>query len=421
MKSITKKKTWINNEGKRRMMETVMGLDAARESRLASIQMLIPVGLAAVNEALQKEWASLVGQRYGHGKPMGPWGENAGSVYLGDQKVRVKVPRVRRKDTNEEVPLMDYIRMQQPGVIEEMALKRALCGVSQGNYREAALCVPETFGIGRGGVSPKWIRSSARKLKEFMERPLGGYDIVAMILDGKWFGDNAMILALGVTIVGEKVLLGFIESSTENAVVCRDFLNGLMGRGLRTGNEILVVMDGAKGLRKGVEMVFGNKAVIARCQWHKRENVVSYVNPAAREEWREKLRVAYEGPTYVQVKARLTALTRELRILNVSAAQSLEEGMEETLTLHRLGLYAALGVSFKTTNLLENVNRQLEDLTGRVCRWQNSDQRRRWVGTALLRIEPKLRRLRGYKHLPALREAMRLLRQGGQEEIQKAA
>lgn len=420
MKRLAKKGA-RSNAKRRQAMEAVMGLDPARESRLAAIQMLIPVGLAAVNEALQKEWASLVGARYGRGKPMGPWGTNAGSVYLGDQKVRVTVPRVRRRNTNEEVPLMDYVRMQQPGIIEEMALKRALCGVSQGNYREAALCVPETFGIGRGGVSPKWIRSSARKLKEFTERSLEGYDIVALILDGKWFGDNAMIEALGVTITGEKVLLGFIESSTENGVVCKDFLNGLVNRGLRTDNEILVVLDGAKGLRKGVETVFGEKAVIARCQWHKRENVVSYVNPTAREEWREKLRGAYALSTYVQVKARLTAMIRELRILNVSAAQSLEEGLEETLTLHRLGLYAELGVSFKTTNLLENVNRQLEDMTGRVCRWRNSDQRRRWVGTALLRIEPRLRRLRGYKYLPALREAMRLLRRGSQEEIQKAA
>jgi transposase-like protein len=352
---------------------------------------------------------------------MGPWGTNAGSVYLGDQKVRVTVPRVRRKDTGEEVPLLDYVRLQQPGVIEEMALKRALCGVSQGNYRGAALCVPETFGIGRGGVSKRWIRASARRLKEFTERRLEGYDIVALILDGKWFGENAMIVAMGVTITGAKVLLGFIESSTENGGVCRDFLNGLLERGLRTDQEILVVMDGGKGLKKGVDEVLGDRAIPARCQWHKRENVVSYLNPGAREEWRRRLREAQETPGYEEAKRLLTGMARELRIRNESAANSLVEGMEETLTLQRLGLFRELGTSFKTTNLLENVNRLLEDQTGRVCRWRTSDQRRRWVGTAMLKIEPRLRRIKGHQHLPMLREAMCLLRRGQTEDVQMAA
>jgi hypothetical protein len=420
MKSVTNKQG-RRNEKKRAMMESAMALDPAREARLAAIQMLIPLGLKVVEESLQQEWSSLVGERYARGKAIGPWGANRGSVYLGDQKVRVWVPRARRKDTGEEVPLLDYVRLQQPGVIEEMALKRALCGVSQRNYREAALCVPETFGIGRGGVSKKWIRGSARRLKAFMERRLDGYDIVALILDGKWFGENAMILAMGVTITGEKVLLGFIESSTENAVVCRDFINGLVDRGLKTDREILVVMDGGKGLKKGVEDVLGEKAVPARCQWHKRENVVSYLNPKAREECRRKLREAQETPDYAEAKRGLMAMARELRVQNESAANSLMEGLEETLMLQRLGLFRELGRSFKTTNLLENVNRLLEDKTGRVCHWRTSDQRRRWVGTALLKIEPQLRRIKGHTHLRALRESMRIFRQGKPEEFQKAA
>jgi hypothetical protein len=420
MKSVTKKRAG-SNEKRRQAMESVMGLDPAREARLSAIQMLIPLGLSVVQERLQKEWAGLVGKRYARGKELGPWGENAGSVYLGDQKVRVMVPRVRRKRTNEEVPLMDYVRLQEPGIIEEMALKRVLSGVSQRNYLDAALCIPETFGIGRGGVSKRWIRASKRKLKEFMERPLGGYDILALILDGKWFGENAMILAMGVTITGEKILLGFIESSTENALVCRDFINGLVARGLKTDQEILVVMDGGKGLKKGVEEVLGDRAVPARCQWHKRENVVSYLNPGMRDEWRGRLREAQETPDYAEAKRLLLTMTRELRPRNESAANSLLEGLEETLTLQRLGLFRELGTSFKTTNLLENVNRSLEDRTGRVCHWRTSDQRQRWVGTALLKIETRFRRVRGYRHLPALREAMRILHHGNPVEIQKAA
>ena len=409
-----------NNERKRRM-EEAMAMDPAREARLAAIQALIPLGLSAVNEELQAEWAGLVGERYAHGKPRGPWGSNRGAVFIADQKLRVRVPRVRSKDTNEDVPLMSYIRLQQPGVIEEMAFKRVLNGVSQANYREAALSVPETFGISRDSVSKKWIRASAKKLETLQTRDLRGYDIVAMILDGKGFGDNEMITALGVTIEGEKAILGFIEASTENFTVCRDFLNDLVKRGLNTDNEMLVVMDGGKGLRKGVTTVLGEKAVIARCQWHKREDVVGYLPSGLRGEWRRKLQGAYEATTYEKARSRLLELKRELRTLNLSAVHSLEEGFEETLTLHRLGMFEKLGTSFKTTNMIENVHGLLEDLTGRVCRWRNSEQRQRWVAAGLLKIEPRLRRVRGYEHLPALRDAMRRFRQREEAELQKAA
>ena len=408
-KRITKKQNGIK-ESRRKAMEEVMLLDPKREARLAAIQMLIPVGLSAVNEELQAEWASLAGSRYAHGKAMGGWGSNAGSVYVYDQKLRVRVPRVRRKSTGEEVPLLSYARLQQPMMLDQMALKRILGGISQGNYEESALTVPETLGIKRSAMSRRWIRASARELERFEKRDLSGYDIVAIIIDGKGFGANEMIVAMGVTLEGEKVLLGFIEASTERFEVCRDFLNGLIERGLRTENEILVILDGAKGLRKGVEAALGEKAVIARCHWHKRENVVSYLNPGDRPQWRRKLQAALECPDYDRARDRLMELKRELRVLNESAARSLEEGLEEILTLHLLGMFEKLGVSFKTTNLLENVNRLLEDRTDKVCRWHNSDQRRRWVATALLKIEPRLRRLKGFAYLPTLRQAMRRLR-----------
>lgn len=415
------KKVSENNEKKQRMKEA-MKINPAQEMRLAMIQALIPLGLSAVNAELQKEWASLVGGRYAHGKEMGPWGSNDGSVYVLDQKLRMKVPRVRRKDTNEEVPLNSYLRLQEPHVIEEMALRRVLNGVSQGQYAQATMSIPETFGISRDSVSRKWICASAKKLKAFCARDLSQYDIVAMIIDGKGFGDNMMITALGITLKGEKVILGFIESSTENFAVCRDFMNDLIQRGLNIINEILVVIDGGKGIHKGVMAVLGEKAVIARCQWHKRENVVEYLNPGVREAWRRKLQSAYDEPNYEDAKRRLLSLKSELQHINVSAVKSLEEGFGETLTLHRLGMAKKLVTSFKTTNMIENIHRLLEDISGRVCRWRNSDQRRRWVATGLLKIEPRLRRLKGYRDLPALREAMRILMRGEvQTEFKKAA
>jgi transposase-like protein len=403
-KTITKK-TWKGNPAVEAALAEIRA-DQQREMSLAAIQALVPVGLAAVAERLQRDLTALAGRKHQRDGVGYRWGSNAGSVFLGDQKAHVKVPRVRSKVDDLEIPLPSYEALQSPRTVEEVMLRRVIAGISGGRYEEAALCVPETFGISRDSVSKKWIRASGRKLRVIGNRSLKKLDIVAIILDGKWFGDNEIIIALGVTLKGEKVILGFIEASTEKYEVCRDFLNGLLERGLTKENEILVVIDGGKGLRKAVDVVLGEKAFIQRCQWHKRENVVGYLPKERQQEWRGKLQAAYELPTYEAARARLLAHRRELKGINASAAASLTEGLEETLTLHRLGLFEELGASFKTTNIIENVNGLLDRLTGRVTRWRNSDQRQRWVGTALLDIEPRLRKVKGHKHLLALRQAM---------------
>lgn len=187
---------------------------------------------------------------------------------------------------------------------------------------------------------------------------------------------------------------------------CKEFLQRLIGRGLRVEQEILFVIDGAKGLRKAIREVFKDQALIQRCQWHKRENVVSYLGKEDQEHYRRQLQAAYELPTYEKAKSRLLAIKKELEKLNLSAASSLEEGLEETLTLHRLKLFPELGISFKTTNMLENINSMLELTTGRVSYWHHSEHRQRWVATALLEIEPRLHPVKGCRFLTALRDAM---------------
>ena len=392
--------------------------DMSAESRLMAIQALIPLGLRAVEEELQREMRDLVGVRYSRGGDIKRWGENPGSVYLGDQKVRVPVPRARNLATKEEVQLKSYERLQSPQLIDSMALSRVIHGISQRNYEQAAIQVPETFGIKKTTVCRRFIRASAKKLREFLERDLSSHDIVAIFIDGKCFAENEIVIALGVTIEGEKVLLGFVETGTENHVVCKQFLNGLRDRGLDLGSEILFILDGGKGLHKGVREVMGDRAVIQRCQWHKRENVIGYLDKRQQDMFRAKLQAAYNLPTYEKAKARLTAIKRELQLINESAVTSLEEGLEETLTLHRLGLYEKLGESFKTTNCIENVNKLLATKTDKVDRWQNSNQRQRWVATAMLLIEPRLQKVRGYKFLTELRTEMKsfVIKQKKQKE-----
>lgn len=407
MKKVVKIGQRINEKAEQAIDE--LERDMSFESRLAMIQALIPLGLKAVGEELQREVSGLVGERYSRGGEVKRWGENPGSVYLGDQKVKVGVPRVRNVSANEEVILKSYERLQNPQMIDDMALSRVIHGMSQRNYEKAAVQVPETFGIKKTSTCRRFIRASAKKLKELLERDLSSHDIVAIFIDGKCFAENEIVIALGVTIEGDKILLGFVETSTENHVVCRQFLNGLKDRGLNLDQEILFILDGGKGLHKGVREVMGEKTIIQRCQWHKRENVVGYLDKKLQDRFRAKLQAAYDQPTYDKAKKRLEAIKRELTLINQSAVASLEEGLEETLTLHRLGLFEKLGTSFKTTNCIENVNKLLATQTDRVDRWQNSNQRQRWVATAMLNIEPRLKKVKGHGHLEELRLAMKNL------------
>lgn len=407
MKRVIKKGTRIKEKAE----ESIGAIerDFERESRLAMIQALIPLGLKAVEDELQQEVLSLVGPRYSRGGLIKRWGQNPGSVFLGDQKTRINVPRVRDLRASEEVPLQSYERLQSPQVVDDMALSRVIHGMSQRNYEKASTHVPETFGIKKTSVCRRFIRASSKKLREFSERDLSEYDIVAIFIDGKFFADTEIVIALGVTIEGDKILLGFCETSTENHMVCKQFLVGLKERGLNLDQEILFIIDGGKGLHKGIRAVMGDKAVIQRCQWHKRENVLSYLGKEKQEIFRRKLQSAYEQPTYVKAKGKLGKIKSELKLINESAVTSLEEGLEETLTLHKLGLFTKLGESFKTTNCIENVNKQLGVHTDRVDRWQNSNQRQRWMATALMEIEPRLHKVRGHRHLEKLREEMKAL------------
>lgn len=390
------------------VLRTVPG-DGEVESLVEVIQALIPLGLAAVEEALQGEVRRLAGERYQRAsRPPGRvrWGRQPGSVSLLDQKLPIQVPRVRDRLGRCELPLETYGRLQAPRQGDAGLLRRVLLGLSTHRYQECAEAVPEAFGLSSSTVSRRFIRASARKLQELAERRLAGDDFVAVFLDGKTFAEDALVLALGITGRGEKVVLGFVQTATENEAVCTAFLQQLISRGLGWEQGLLWIIDGAKGLRAAIRRVFGPSALVQRCQWHKRENVLRSLPKAQQASWRRKLQAAYEQPTSAEAKAALDALQRELRRVNLSAAESLAEGLEETLTLHRLGLFPQLGLSLKTTNCIESLLAQVGQRTDKVDRWIHSEQKQRWVATALLDIEPRLRRIRGYRFLPQLRAAL---------------
>ena len=390
----------------RRMMESMPEGARTIDGRAELIQMLIPLGLKAVGDLLKEEVEMLAGSRYRHEGGPTRWGKQAGSVYLGDEKLRIEVPRVRDVERKTELGLASYNRFQKPRELDEGVMKKVLLGLSCGRYEETARTVPEAFGISRSTVSRRTIRASARKLQMLMSRPLNQDDFVAVFMDGKSFAEDGIVLAVGITLEGEKRLLGFVQAATEKETVIAEFFEKLIERGLDYREGLLWIVDGSKGLLKAIRSVFSGYALIQRCQWHKRENVVGYLPKAEQKKFRSKLQAAYEQPTYAEAQEALEKIHKELRILNQSAAASLEEGLEETLTLHRLGLFEKLGTSFKTTNVIESIQARLGQYTDKVDYWRNSDQKQRWVAAALCDLEPRLKRVKGMKYLPELRLAI---------------
>ena len=397
------------SKGKYRKMAKVMSSEEYGElgadSRVELIQALIPLALMKIEEELEAEVRSLAGERYartGHARH----GTNPGSVVLGGQRVGVDIPRVRDHARGEEVPLRSYQRLHQGKNCDDAALIRVLKGLSCRDYESAAMAVPEAFGLSPSSISRRFVRASKKQLKSLQERDISGHDIVAIILDGKTFSKDDLIVALGVTLGRSKVVLGFVEASTENARVTTEFLRSLLSRGLNIDQGVLVVVDGSKGFLAGIRKAFAGRALIHRCNWHKRENVVSHVSKEEQPLLRKRLQRAYNRPTYDEAKCEFMKIRRDLEDRNQSAVGSLDEGFEETLTLHRLGVFPLVGKSLKTTNCMESVNALVDQRCGKVDYWKNSSQRQRWLAATILDIEPRLNRIAGYRHLPKLREAI---------------
>jgi len=377
------------------------------DSRVEMICTLIPLGLMVVAEELQREVEQLAGERYARKSRSGRarrHGTNPGTVKILGQKAPIRVPRLR--DDTGEVPLESYEKMHRGLAMNETLFRRVLYGISCKDYEGAAESIPGAIGVSKSTVSRQFIEASAKELKAFQERDLSEHDVVAIFLDGKTFADDMMVVALGVTMNGNKVFLGFVQTDTENKKVLSQFLRSLLDRGLDISKGILAVIDGGKGLHSAVKSTFGKKVVVQRCQWHKRENVVSYLSKSEQPWMRKRLQQAYERPTYEEAHKKLTEIRKELENRNQSAMSSLDEGFDETLALHRLGVFAILGASFKTTNCLESINSMAEQRCQRVDYWKNSSQKQRWLAAALNDIEPRLRRVKGYRHLHKLRSAI---------------
>lgn len=334
-------------------------------------------------------------------------GHERGSLYLSGQRVKVRYPRIREGDRTRGVT--GYQALRNFDALSEEVQRLLLRGVSTRDYSQAVEAIQEGTKLSAGTVSRAFARSSQKCLDEINGRDLSKYCLAALFFDGIEFAGVHVLVGMGITTEGKKVLLGLREGGSENGELVKDFLESLVGRGLALTEYFLVVLDGSKALGSVVKRMWGDRAVIQRCQIHKRRNVESYLAGSYHGELRRRMNAAYGVKEYAEAKRQLVATIGWLREICEQAARSLEEGLEETLTVHRLGLPDILRRTLSSTNAIESIFEGVRYRTNRVKRWRTGKglMVSRWTASALLLIEKRLRKIRGYRLLPMLMESLK--------------
>jgi putative transposase len=382
---------------------------AAREGLLA---LAVGTGLQVLQAMLEEDVARLVGPKGRHNPARAAvrHGSEPGQVTLGGRRVRIRRPRVRSADGTRELPVPTYQAFAPTELLDQLALERMLAKLSTRRY-PAGL---EPVGIGveqaatgtsKSAVSRRFVARTEHALAELLAADLSGLDLVALMVDGIRVAEHCCVVALGITIDGTKVPLGLAEGATENATVVGDLLVGLRDRGLDVTRPLLVVIDGAKALRRAVTQVFDHP-VVQRCQLHKLRNVGDRLPDAIAATVAKRMRAAYRNPDPLLAQADLEALARELDRSHPGAAASLREGLTETLTIGRLGVPPTLARTLRSTNTIESMIEICRDHAANVKRWQDGQMVLRWIAAGMGEAAKQFRRVNGYLHLPALRVAL---------------
>jgi putative transposase len=365
-------------------------------------------GLLMMKAMIDEEVEQLAGPRYDHDRHRQAfrWGKQEGHVVFAGRKVAIERPRVRGKG-GQEMALRRYEAFQDDRRFQQAVQERVLRRVSMRDYEGVLDDICDGYGIDKSSVSRHWKSASTEQLKQLLERKLDDLELAVLLLDGKAFHDYTLITALGVDFEGRKHVLGLWPGGTENAEVCGALLDDLIERGLSQQERYLFVLDGSKALKKAVKDRFGRQALLQRCRLHKERNIQSHLPKHYHQLLRLKLRAAWNMTDYVEAKRQLEKVHDWLARINVAAARSLEEALEETLTVNRLGLSPELRKAFSTTNLIESSFSLADDLCRNVKRWRDANMAWRWAGTVLQEAQRRFHRVRGYRDMPLLTTALK--------------
>jgi putative transposase len=337
-------------------------------------------------------------------------GRERGSVTLGGRRVPVTRPRVRATDGAGELPIASYELFSSTEILGKLAMEKMLAGLSTRRYSVGLEPVGQQVAekcsaTGKSAVSRRFVAMTETALAELLTADLSGLDLVALMIDGVHFAESCCIVALGIDLEGTKHPLALVEGSTENATLVTDLLVDLRERGLDVTRPMLVGIDGSKALRKAVLDVLDHP-VIQRCQLHKIRNVKDHLPQRLRSSVGRKMTDAYHAPSALEAEAALLALAKELDRTHPGAADSLREGLHETLTVLRLGVPPTLARTLRSTNCIESMISVCREHAGNVKRWRDGQMALRWCAAGMIEAGKQFRRVNGHLHLPTLRAAL---------------
>ena len=369
----------------------------------------IATGMQVLEAMMEADRDSLCGPKGRHQAARTAWrgGSVASHVTLGGRQVAL--PRLRVRDASGEVLLSSFRWAAAGDALEAHTLEAVAAGVTTRQYARTLDPVPAEVAeraTSRSAVSRRFVALSAERLQAFVSRRLGALDLRVVCIDGKVFREHCIVIALGIDTQGRKHVLGLREGATETAAVASGLLNDLVTRGLPTDRAMLFVVDGAQALRRAISDRYGALGVVQRCQFHKYRNVLGHLPERLHASVGQALRTAWGLQSAKRAKRALERLAGSLEEEYPGAAASIREGLDETLTVLRLGLTGPLQRTLRTTNIIENLNGGVERYTRNVKRWRGGQMIQRWVASALLEAEQHFRRIRGYRDMRHLVRAL---------------
>lgn len=386
--------------------------EVAGSLREGLLALAVGTGFQVMDAIIDESVAVLAGPKGRHdpNRSAVRHGTEDGSVVLGGRRVPVRRPRVRTADRSAEVTVPAYELFSSTDVVSSMVLERMMAKLSTRRYAAGlepvgAQIEATARSTSKSAISRRFVAATETALAEMLAADLTELDLVALMIDGVHFADHLCVVALGIGIDGTKHPLGLAEGDTENATVVRDLLADLRDRGLNTTRPILCVLDGAKALSAAVKAVFDHP-VIGRCQLHKIRNVESKLPDKLASTVAKKMRAAYHNPDALAAEATLEDLARQLSKSHPGAAASLREGLAETLTVSRLGVPPTLARTLRSTNAVESMIEICRDHATNVKRWRDGKMALRWCAAGMLEAAKQFRRVNGFLHLPALRDAL---------------
>ncbi|MGO9854262.1 MAG: IS256 family transposase [Acidimicrobiales bacterium] len=372
-------------------------------------------GLVVMHQMMAAELTEVIGEKHakiGAAERKGNWhGTTKGSVVLGGRRVSTERPRGRTA-AGSEIELDTWKAFSSADLLNSLVVERMLAGVATRRHQDVAEPVGEELearakSMSKSAISRRFVAATTKAMGELMARSLADLDVAVLMIDGLDVAGSCVVVCLVITTDGTKVPVGLWLGDTENKTVVTALLADLVSRGLDTDSGVLCVIDGAKALAAGIKKVFGDAACVQRCVLHKRRNVEGHLPKELAATVDKRLALIFAQPDAAKGLAAARRLAKELEADHPDAAASLREGLDDMFTVRRLGVGGTLAKTLTTTNCIESMISIAKRTTGRVTKWKDGSMKKRWVAAGMLEAERSFRRVRGYKGMPKLVDALR--------------